>query len=409
MDDAGTSATTKQVIGRSVAKLKRAMPKSSPLKVKVLSALVESLPPSKKKNIFSDARRELSFTPGRPSKVLQNKNSIIAFLEQSHISYCTPGRKDTAYCGKSNGIKIYRPKHYLLYTYNELVSSFNEENEEKVTYYQVREIIASEKHLVMQGKTPEDDCRCETCENAGLFLQSIKTYFNKERQKDLVSNLPTVLMELVELGVCSVKSIDCMKGQCDECPGKGVVSNICEDLEKVESLSYYRWVSHQKTAHKIQDEVTGEEAAILLAELVDGNKMKMHKYNIYRQSSELKCLKKNLKEDEVILSVDFSKNYENKQRHEIQSAYFGLENFTIFTAACYFHKSISIENSVIDEESNLVKFPVAIISNETKHDRNVAFSNNSKLIKMVKDMAPNISTFHFWSDGCAGQFRSLKL
>ena len=102
-----------------VAKLKQAIPKSSPLKVKVLFALVQSLSPSKKKNIFSDARRELSFTPGRPSKVLQNKDGIIAFLEQPDISYCSPGRKDTAYCGKSNDIKIYCPKHDLLYTYKE--------------------------------------------------------------------------------------------------------------------------------------------------------------------------------------------------------------------------------------------------------------------------------------------------
>ena len=87
----------------------------------------------------------------------------------------------------------------------------------------------------------------------------------------MVSNLPTDPMELVELGVCSVKFIDCMKGQCYKCPGKGVVTNICEELEKVESLSYYRWVSHQKTVHKIQDEVTGQEVAILLADLVDGN------------------------------------------------------------------------------------------------------------------------------------------
>ena len=322
------------------------MPKSSPLKVKVISALLKSLSPSKKKNIFSDATKELSFTPGRPSKVLQNRGSIIAFLKQPDISYCAPCRKDTAYCGKSNGIKIYRLKHYLLYTYNELVSLFNEKNEE-VTYYQVKEIIASEKHLVMQGKTPEDDCRCETCENAELFLQSIKVYFNKEKQKDLVCNLPTDPMELVELGVCSVKSIDCMKGQCDECPRKRVVSNICEELEKRESLSYYRWVNHQNSVHKIQDEVTGEEAAILLADLVDGNKMKKHRYNIYRQFSELKYL---------------------------------------------------------DEESSLVKFPVVIISNETKHDGNVALSSNNKLIRMVKDLAPDISTFHFWSDGCAGQF-----
>ena len=84
----------------------------------------------------------------------------------------------------------------------------------------------------MQGKTPEEDSRCETCENAELFLQSIKVYFNKEKQKDLVSKLPTYSIELVELGVCSVKSIDCMKGQCDECPGKGVVANICEEPRK---------------------------------------------------------------------------------------------------------------------------------------------------------------------------------
>ena len=108
MDDAGTSG-----------KLKRAIPNSSPLKVKVFSALVQSLSPSKKKNIFSNARRELYFTPGQPSKVLQNKDSIIAFLEQPDISYCAPGRKDTAYCCKSNGIKIYHPTHYLLYTYKE--------------------------------------------------------------------------------------------------------------------------------------------------------------------------------------------------------------------------------------------------------------------------------------------------
>ena len=197
-----------------------------------------------------------------------------------------------------------------------------------------------------------------------------------------------------------------MKGQCDECPGKGVVTNICEELERVESLLYYWWVSHKKTAYKIPDEVTGEEAAILLVDLVDRNKMKMHKYNIYCQFSELKCVKKNLKEDKVILSTDFSKNYENKQHHEIQSAYFGHENFIIFTAACYFHTSISIEKKVTDEESNLMKIPVIIISNKIKHDRNVAFSNNNKLIRMVKDMAPNISTFHFWSDDCAGQFWS---
>ena len=49
-----------------------------------------------------------------------------------------------------------------------------------------------------------------------------------------------------------------------------------------------------------------------------------------------------MKADEVILSVDFSKNYANKQRHEIQSVYFGHECFMIFTAACYFNNIVGI-------------------------------------------------------------------
>ena len=64
---------------------------------------------------------------------------------------------------------------------------------------------------------------------------------------------------------------------------------------------------------------------MLLLEMVDGSKMRTHKYNIYRQFVEIKWLKANLKEEEVILSVDFSKKYENKQLHEIQSAFLGMK------------------------------------------------------------------------------------
>ena len=50
----------------------------------------------------------------------------------------------------------------------------------------------------------------------------------------------------------------------------------------------------------------------------------------------MKHLKANLKEDEIMLSVDFSKNYDNKHYHEIQSVYFGYEAFTLHTAARYY-------------------------------------------------------------------------
>ena len=46
-----------------------------------------------------------------------------------------------------------------------------------------------------------------------------------------------------------------------------------------------------------------------------------------------------------------------------------------------------------------------MVSNETSHDRNVAFINNNKLISFVQEINSAVDTFHFWSDGCAIQFR----
>ena len=39
--------------------------------------------------------------------------------------------------------------------------------------------------------------------------------------------------------------------------------------------------------------------------------------------------------NEVLIDVDHSESYENKQQREIQSAYSGHSRFSIFTARCY--------------------------------------------------------------------------
>ena len=58
--------------------------------------------------------------------------------------------------------------------------------------------------------------------------------------------------------------------------------------------------------------------------------IKRHPHAAYNQ------LKENLKADELLLHIYFySENYVNKQQNETQSAYFGQDCFSIFTACCY--------------------------------------------------------------------------
>ena len=121
----------------------------------------------------------------------------------------------------------------------------------------------------------------------------------------------------------------------------------------------------------------------------------------------MKHLKKNLVPDEVILSVDFSRNYDNKQYHEIQSAYFGHAAFTLFTAACYSKGETTSEAvATIDKDTDLQVLPVVIVSNKTTHEINIAFTCNQMLLEFMIGLFPGVKKVHFWSDGCSSQFRS---
>ena len=81
----------------------------------------------------------------------------------------------------------------------------------------------------------------------------------------------------------------------------------------------------------------------------------------------------------------------NKQCHEIQSAYFGHKAFALFTAACYVkgHTDKALK-SMTDKDTGLVVLSVVIISNQTIHERNTAFSCNGMLIDFIRDILPGL-------------------
>ena len=135
-----------------------------------------------------------------------------------------------------------------------------------------------------------------------------------------------------------------------------------------------------------EQKVEFSDAGSIIAEQFEEicRKIKIHIYHIFRQYSELKYLKKNLCNNEVILSVDFSKNYSNKQHHEIQSAYFGHESFTLYTCAGYIKNDVPLSiNHKFYKDTGLNVIPLVIVSNETKHERDNAFTFNNKVIEFL--------------------------
>ena len=58
------------------------------------------------------------------------------------------------------------------------------------------------------------------------------------------------------------------------------------------------------------------------------------------QASAYNACKIDLAPGEVLIHIDYSESYKNKQQDKIQSAYFGQSTFSLFTACVYHLYSI---------------------------------------------------------------------
>ena len=115
---------------------------------------------------------------------------------------------------------------------------------------------------------------------------------------------------------------------------KDMLNEVSLHLKSFPEVTYNKWVRR----NNIYEKAILCESAVAVAnqfDEIDTKHFKLHVYSMFQQHSELKFLKRNLADNGVIFSVDFSRNCDNKQFHEIHSAYFGHEAFTLFTPACY--------------------------------------------------------------------------
>ena len=280
----------------------------------------------------------------------------------------------------ANGEKIYKKRYYLLWTLREIQGVINDENDVKVSYHSVRQLVVDTKNILTSEKMNEDDCRCEKCENVELMLKSFKNVLLKNKMNILASKVKMDTESFINTIVCSIKNYQCCIDECSNCKENEELNEIISTIQSFDEVVYTQWVRQKNLKKEYAGTVLKQWTYSLT--LVGGS-LKYVCITFVDNLVSLKYLKNNLKPNEVILSVDFSRNYENKQLHEIQSAYFGHEAFTIFTCACY-HVPCKEDNNKIRLET----IPIAIISNETVHERNIAFHCNQKLLQIVSNNVP---------------------
>ena len=131
-------------------------------------------------------------------------------------------------------------------------------------------------------------------------------------------NLPiqTNTNTLVKAYSCDSSSKSCMYSTCDECCDTGLKVEYFKDDST--EIQFYQWKEVDKKVQKIDSILPPDDLITLFDEEV--RILKNHIFIKRRQHAAYNDLKENLKRGEVLLHVDYSEIYVNKQQAEIQSA-----------------------------------------------------------------------------------------
>ena len=382
---------------RSIKKVEKALPKS-PTKQK---AVVRSLAQKFQLKILP-----LNEPPkrGRKKNELDEQESdwLEEFFNRSDVTYTTPGKKDQIYIGKVDGEKVFKQKKYFLWTLNELLDIVNggsiASNTEdfldafgrKLSFRQLYDNVKQHKELVYNKNTPHATCLCEICENAVYFMKAVNQCLPKE------SALPTNPHDIMERFSCDSANMTCMTSDCSDCTNQDQFEEILSEGEfDADTFIYTEWKKVDEKIQKAASSVNTEEIIILLGSHVKTLKEHIRVKRI--QYAKFHALKANLHDDEILIQVDYSESYANQEQGQIQSAYFGQQTFSIFTACCY----LRFDGQIINEN-------VTITSEASDHSRIAALSCWLRIVSFIQEKythLPESLILHMWSDGCAGQFR----
>ena len=81
------------------------------------------------------------------------------------------------------------------------------------------------------------------------------------------------------------------------------------------------------------------------------------------QHEQMSACIKNLKDDQVIMIMDFAVNFKCSFQNEVQSAYFDQNMVTIHPMMCYYEKQLGTEETTVT-----VKHAIISISEDLKHN-----------------------------------------
>lgn len=308
---------------------------------------------------------------------------VISFYEDDEISRLCPGKSDYLSVRMANGKKEHVQKRLLLSNLKELFPQYKSNSKDPVGFSTFAKLRP--KWCVIAGpQGTHNVCVCTHHQNPKLMVAGIGN-------KDVTYKI------LMEKCVCDMHNDKCMLGQCRNCPGKIGVEEYLKtlpELDERDNISYLQWISTDRSTLTTIVSSTDEFIATLSSKILS---LTRHHYISKSQSEYLKYCKQNLDNTEVLILGDFSENYSFVVQDASQSFHWSNSQATVHPFVVYYK----------NENTNCLNHnSFCFISDSLTHSVAAVHAFLKELLPAIKDILPKCTKVHYFSDGCAGQYKN---
>jgi hypothetical protein len=310
------------------------------------------------------------------------KGDIKQFYEDDEYSRMCPGMKDSVSVRDRDGAPVKHQKRLVLSNLDELFAAWKERSPEKKVGFSTFAALRP-KWCVLAGATGTHAvCVCKYHQNPILMAEAC---------------LKSSVHDLMKLCVCSNENENCMMGHCKDCPGRdGLMDylNICEELDDIDEVSYLQWVSTDRTKLVTVTESKADFIENFSTQLL---KLTRHSFTAKSQSDYMKQLKSSMKAmEDIILQGDFAENYSYVVQDEIQSFHWENKQATLHPFVAYRR----LEDGTLEHRN------ICVVSDVKEHSTVTVFSFLKVVIRQLQADFPGIKKIHYFTDGCAGQYKN---
>ena len=189
-----------------------------------------------------------------------------------------------------------------------------------------------------------------------------------------------------------------MLRKCISCPGTKTVQQVL--ISKFDEDTNVEITFSQRTSVDRSELIS---LNLLVTELIAPliTKLKALIPNSYiakTQSQYLKRRKEELRDDTILILMDFSENFIFVVQDEAQGYHWTNSSCSLHPVVLYFK----------DTEGSLSSLSLCFLSDDMHHDVAFVYHVQKDIAAIIKLKFPSVTNVEYFTDGCAGQYKNCK-